>query len=56
VEITNGRAKLEASGGVTLDTVEAVAVSGVDAVSLGCLTHSARAIDLSLEIAIDCDA
>ncbi len=52
VAITAGRAKLEASGGVTLETVDAAAASGVDAVSLGCLTHSARAIDLSLEIAI----
>jgi nicotinate-nucleotide pyrophosphorylase (carboxylating) len=53
VALTAGRAKLEASGGVTLETVEAAAASGVDAVSLGCLTHSARAIDLSLEIAIE---
>ena len=45
-----GRARLEASGGIGLDGIEAVASSGVDAVSLGCLTHSARAIDLSLEL------
>lgn len=44
-----GRSKLEASGGVALETVAAVAASGVDAISLGCLTHSARAVDLSLE-------
>ncbi len=49
VEINAGIARLEASGGITLDTVEAVAASGVDAVSLGCLTHSAPAADLSLE-------
>ncbi len=51
VEITAGRSRLEASGGITLETIEAVAASGVDAVSLGCLTHSAPSVDLSLEIA-----
>ena len=45
-----GRVRLEASGGVTLDTLAAVARTGVDYVSLGALTHSARAIDFSLEI------
>jgi nicotinate-nucleotide pyrophosphorylase (carboxylating) len=50
VEITAGRSKLEASGGITLVNVEAAAKSGVDAISLGCLTHSAPAVDLSLEI------
>jgi len=44
------RARTEASGGVTLDTVAAIAKTGVDAISVGALTHSARAIDLSLEI------
>lgn len=43
-----GRAKLEASGGVTLDTIREVASSGVDFVSVGALTHSAPALDLSL--------
>ena len=43
-----GRAELEASGGVTLDTLRAVASTGVDFVSVGALTHSARALDLSL--------
>jgi nicotinate-nucleotide pyrophosphorylase (carboxylating) len=43
-----GRAELEASGGVTLDTVKAVAATGVDFVSVGALTHSAPALDLSL--------
>lgn len=47
------RCRLEASGGVTLETIEAVAASGVDAVSLGCLTHSAPAADLSLELTDD---
>ena len=50
VEITAGKSKLEASGGITLSNVGAAARSGVDAISLGCLTHSAPAIDLSLEI------
>jgi len=43
-----GRAKLEASGGVTLDTVRGIAGTGVDFVSVGALTHSAPALDLSL--------
>jgi len=42
---------LEASGGVTLDTVAAIAATGIDQISVGALTHSARAIDLSMEIA-----
>lgn len=42
--------KLEASGGVTLATVEAIAATGVDAISIGGLTHSAPAADLSLEL------
>jgi len=49
VAITAGRAKLEASGGITLERAREVAATGVDAISLGCLTHSARAVDLSLE-------
>ncbi len=43
-----GRAKLEASGGVTLETVRDAAATGVDFVSVGALTHSAPALDLSL--------
>lgn len=43
--------QFEASGGITLETVQAVAASGIDAVSLGCLTHSSPAVDLSLELA-----
>lgn len=50
VRLAVGKVKFEASGGITLDTVEAVARSGIDAVSLGCLTHSAPSIDLSLEL------
>lgn len=49
VEIVDGRCKLEASGGITIDDIEAVSATGVDAVSLGCLTHSVMASDLSLE-------
>lgn len=45
-----GRAKLEASGGVILSTVRAIAETGVDAISVGALTHSARALDLSLDL------
>lgn len=50
VAIAAGRCQLEVSGGVNLDTIKAVVLSGVDVVSLGCLTHSAPAADLSLEI------
>ncbi|MCX6997212.1 MAG: carboxylating nicotinate-nucleotide diphosphorylase [Kiritimatiellaeota bacterium] len=49
VEINANRCKLEASGGVTLATVAAIAVTGVHAISVGCLTHSPAAADLSLE-------
>jgi len=49
VRIAAGRAKLEASGGITLERAAEVAATGVDALSLGCLTHSAPAADLSLE-------
>ncbi len=50
VELTAGRAKLEASGGVTLATVAAIAATGVDAISVGALTHSAPALDISLDL------
>jgi nicotinate-nucleotide pyrophosphorylase (carboxylating) len=49
VRICHGRARLEASGGITLENIRDVAATGVDAISLGCLTHSAPAADLSLE-------
>ncbi len=45
-----GRPLLEASGGITLSTVRAAAESGVDRISVGALTHSARAVDISMEI------
>lgn len=50
VKITNGRALLEASGGITSDTIRAVAESGVDIISIGALTHSVKAFDISLKI------
>lgn len=46
-----GRAVVEASGGVNLDTVAGIAATGVDVISVGALTHSARSIDLGLDIA-----
>ncbi len=52
VVIVAGRALTEASGGITLATVRAVAETGVNLISAGALTHSAPSIDLSLEFAI----
>ena len=49
VEIAEGRAVTEASGGITLDTVRGVAATGVDLISVGALTHSVSALDLSLD-------
>src|SRR5690606_39813659 len=51
VREAGGRAQLEASGGVNLDTVRAIAETGVHRISVGALTHSSRAIDLALEFA-----
>jgi nicotinate-nucleotide pyrophosphorylase (carboxylating) len=48
VEMAGGSAELEASGGITLDGVRAVAETGVDYISVGALTHSAPALDVSL--------
>lgn len=50
VDVTAGRAKLEASGGMTLEGAVAAAKAGVDRISVGALTHSAPALDLSLEV------
>ena len=50
VELAKGRAELEASGGISLETVRAVAEAGVDYISVGALTHSAPALDVSLLI------
>ena len=50
VELVGGRVPLEASGGITLDTVREVAESGVDFISIGALTHSARSLAVSMEV------
>jgi nicotinate-nucleotide pyrophosphorylase (carboxylating) len=50
VQLAGGRARLEASGGVTLDTIRDIAETGVDEISVGALTHSARSLDVSLEL------
>lgn len=52
VEQVGGRATVEASGGVSLETVRAIAETGVDVISVGALTHSARVLDLGLDIRI----
>lgn len=52
VTMIDGRATVEASGGVNLDTVAAIAATGVDVISVGALTHSARALDLGLDLRI----
>lgn len=51
VEKTAGRVPLEASGGITLETIRPVAETGVDRISIGALTHSVTALDISLRIA-----
>ena len=50
-KMAGGRAVLEASGGITLENVAAVAATGVDLISVGALTHSVKALDISLDIA-----
>jgi nicotinate-nucleotide pyrophosphorylase (carboxylating) len=50
VKLSNGRVALEASGGITLDNIREVAETGVDFISVGALTHSAPAVDMSLKI------
>jgi nicotinate-nucleotide pyrophosphorylase (carboxylating) len=52
IEQVGGRAIVEASGGVSLETVRAIAETGVDVISVGALTHSARALDLGLDVRI----
>lgn len=49
VKLVAGRAKLEASGGVNINTVRAIAETGVDYISVGAITHSARAVDIALD-------
>lgn len=51
VKITAGKALLEASGNITSETIRAVAESGVDIISIGALTHSVKAFDISLKVA-----
>lgn len=53
VALIGDRATVEASGGVNLDTVGDIARTGVDVISVGALTHSARALDLGLDLRID---
>ena len=50
VQVIKGRALIEASGGVTIDEVRAIAETGVDFISVGALTHSPKALDISLEL------
>jgi nicotinate-nucleotide pyrophosphorylase (carboxylating) len=50
VGVVRGRARTEASGGITLETIREVAASGVDAISVGALTHGARSLDVSMEV------
>jgi len=50
VQLIKGRSLIEASGGITLDRVRAIAETGVDLISIGALTHSAKALDISLEL------
>lgn len=52
VEKTAGRVPLEASGGITLETIREVAETGVDRISVGALTHSVKALDISMRVAV----
>ncbi len=56
VALVAGRAIVEASGGVNLDTVRAIALSGVDIISVGALTHSVRSLDLGLDVTVAASA
>jgi nicotinate-nucleotide pyrophosphorylase (carboxylating) len=53
VRLIDGRALIEASGGITLESVSDVAATGVDLISVGALTHSSPALDISLEISLN---
>ena len=50
VNLAAGRVKLEASGGITMANIEEIAATGVDYISIGALSHSVRAVDISLEV------
>ena len=52
VEFVNGRCILEASGGINMTTVREIAETGVDLISVGALTHSVKALDISLEVSL----
>ncbi|WP_202214740.1 carboxylating nicotinate-nucleotide diphosphorylase [Methylacidimicrobium sp. AP8] len=52
VELVDGRMRLEASGGITLENVRGVAETGIDFISVGALTHSAKAMDFSLRVTL----
>jgi nicotinate-nucleotide pyrophosphorylase (carboxylating) len=52
VEIINGKSEIEASGNITMDTVKEIAETGVDYISVGAITHSVKALDISLELKI----
>jgi nicotinate-nucleotide pyrophosphorylase (carboxylating) len=56
VALVAGRAIVEASGNVNLDTVAAIAATGVDVISVGALTHSVRSLDIGLDLDIDAAA
>ncbi len=53
VKVTDGRAPLEASGGVNLETIRGIAETGVDYISVGAITLSAPAVDIGLDLADD---
>ena len=53
VRLCEGKALTEASGGITIDTVRGIAEAGVDLISSGALTHSVKALDISLEVRPD---
>jgi nicotinate-nucleotide pyrophosphorylase (carboxylating) len=53
VRLIHGRAETEASGGVNLSTARAIAETGVDFISVGALTHSARAVDIALDFTVE---
>jgi nicotinate-nucleotide pyrophosphorylase (carboxylating) len=53
VAVIDGRATVEASGGVSLESIGEIAATGVDVISVGALTHSARNLDLGLDIVLE---
>ena len=53
VAMIGGRMIVEASGGVTLETIAGIAETGVDLISVGALTHSARVLDLGLDVVVE---